>query len=363
MKLTKAGGDYHLAVLLLAAVGFVTGEVLFAALGLALAFISLFSLALMKARAAKEVKVVALEQGIRLFKNEKGRLSLKIPGLRDSWTGVEVKSIRVEGPVQASVLAKEGDEVVLLLRPEGAGRFTDIEVKLGLTDAVGLFSMSRTVRMGGFSIDSLPLSLLRWGRRAFVPPLVVGESPAGRAGRGQEFYGVETYTERNESKDILWKRAAKEPGRPLLARVREANNPEFVTVRLVHGEIANEHRAALVDLQCEALGVLGRDLLSAGIGLVVVGPDGAHHRAVDDEELVESIMETSISGRGGGEQAPAEPAPIMMAVGEVGEDVIVAQGKRPVVFVGGHGNISDRYSVRFTGTEDLTKVVNLVLAQ
>lgn len=364
MRLTAVGRDYHLAALLVTAVGLATGETLFAALGLGMAFASLISLALLRGRAPKAVVVEVVEPRVRVIKGEEGSLTLRIPGLMDTWAGTEVGSVSFDGAVAASVVSKGPDSVTVRVQPMKAGRFTKAAVRLELSDAAGLFSVGRSVRLAQVVLDSLPMSLLIPVRRAFVPPLVVGESPAGSAGRGQEFYGIETYTERSESKDILWKRAAKEPDRPLLARVREANNPESVTIDLVHGEIGDDERQDLIDLQCEALGALGRGLLLAGIRPEIVGPDGAPRLVESDDYLADSIMEVSASGR----LAEKEPfdvrgPTILLAVGRFDGQENVVERRRPTVLIGGvHSLVQDKYVLSYTGAEDLTGIVNMVLA-
>ena len=230
MKLTKAGADYHAAILLLAAVGLVSGGSLFAALALALAFASLFSLAVARLRFPKSVSVKVASGPVRVLKGEEGRMVLSIPGFRDAWATVDVEAVRVAGPVRTSLVSRGGGGLEFAVRPLLAGRFSQTEVTLRLGDPLGLFCSTKKVTLNDATIDSLPLSLVAPVRRAAVPPLVVGDSPAGTAGKGQEFYGSEEYTKHSESRDILWSRAAKEPDKPLLARVRQASSPERSSV-------------------------------------------------------------------------------------------------------------------------------------
>ena len=220
MKLTRTGADYHATILLVAGVGLVSGGALFAALALALAFASLFSLVILKTRLPESVAVRVASEPVRVLKGEEGRMTLSIPGLHDPWVTVKVESVKVTGPVTTSAASEGEGGLVLTVRPLMAGRFTRTEVVLRLGDPLGLFYTARRVTLDDATIDSLPLSLVAPVRKVLVPPLVVGEVQAGTAGRGQEFYGIEEYTQHSESRDILWSRAAKDPDKPLLARVR-----------------------------------------------------------------------------------------------------------------------------------------------
>lgn len=361
MKLTGRGADYLITVLLLAAAGIVSGWVLFAALALALGFSSVVSLAMVRVRARSSVEARVTSGPLRLMKGEEGKVLLSVPGLKDPWAHAEVGSAEADGPVRVSLVNRGEDGLELTLKPFLAGRHTEVSLGLTLEDALGLVRITRSATLEGVVVDSLPLSLVAPLRRAFIPPLVVGESPAGTAGRGLEFFGVETYTERSESKDILWNRAAKEPDKPLLARVREADSPESVVIELVHGV---RPTWALVDLQCEALGALGRALILAGIRTEVVSPDGARRGADIEEELAEVIMQASVL-------APAPPKPpsptsgpdILMLVGDVKDEALVGVGK-PTVLIGGSGTrVPDRHAVAFTGSEDLSRVLGMVLAR
>lgn len=364
MKLTKAGADYHAAILLLAAVGLVSGGTLFAALALALAFASLFSLVLTRLRLPSSAVVQVASGPVRVLKGEEGRMTLSIPGFRDPWTTVRVEAVRVVGPVKASPVSEVEGALEFAVRPLLAGRFTQTEVVLRLGDPLGLFYSTRRIALDDATIDSLPRSLVAPVRRALVPPLVVGESPAGTAGKGQEFYGIEEYTQHSESKDILWSRAAKEPDKPLLARVREASSPESVTIEVVHGEISVDAKPELIDLQCEALGTLGRAIVLAGIRAEIAAPDGTVSAAEDDEELAEAIMRTSASGRPAPHQDSGRWPRILMSVGDRQKEAVLSDSRLPTVLIGlGVPRFLDRYVTAFSGTEDLSGLLALVLSR
>jgi uncharacterized protein (DUF58 family) len=362
MKLTKAGVDYHAAILLLAGVGLVSGGTLFAALALALAFASLFSLALARVHFPKSITLRVASGPVRVLKGDEGKMVLSVPGLRDRWTAVKVEAVKFGGPVKTSAALERDGSIEISIRPLLAGRFTQVEVVLRLGDTLGLYYVKRRIALRDAVVDSLPLSLVAPVRRALVPPLVVGESPAGTAGKGQEFFGIEEYTQHSESKDILWNRAAKEPDKPLLARVREANSPESVTIEVVHGVIYADREPDLIDLQCEALGTLGRALVLAGIRVDVISADGTLSQAEDDEELAEAIMrsserETAAHGDAGGGMR------ILVVVGDHPE-ATMTDSRLPMVLIGWDGPpFLDRYAITFNGTEDLSGMLALVLSR
>ncbi len=363
MKLTKTGRDYQLAVLLAVGAGLLTGEVLFAALGLALAFASAISLALLRGMLPKSVEISAEEGRVRLFKGEEGAITLRTPGLRNEWARVEVESVKFDGPVTTSVAVRGPDKVRVTFTPETSCRYTGAVAEVEVRDALGLFAVSLSVQLGDVVVDSLPVSLIARQTPVYVPPLVVGDSPAGAPGKGQEFYGIEEYTEHSESRDILWKRAARAPDRPLLARVREANSPEWVRLELTTGEMAAKDRPALVDLECEALGELGRSLLFAGVGVKVVGPGGTVRTAEDDDTLADAIMEASAARRASDEdRAPRFGPLISVVVGAVEPQVLEGLPRGPAVYIGGKArHVQDPFAVDFTGAEPLTGVVARVL--
>jgi len=363
MKLTERGRDYVFGVLLLETVGLAVGASLFAALALALAFAALISMVLLKLRASRSLDVSTLENRIRLFKHQEGRLALKLQGRRDRWTSLRVESVAFDGAVETSVLA-DGENYAVIVKPMKAGRFTGFRVHVGLGDVIGLFFLGRQVVLDQVVVDSLPISLLSRPGTERSLPVVIGESPAGYPGKGQEFYGIENYTEHSESKDILWKRAANSPHRPLLARVREANSPESVSIMVAHGEIGEESRVDCIDTQCEALGSLGRTLLANRLEAVIIGPDGVIRPARTEGDLADVIMETSGVGvvalRG---EIRTEGFGILVVVGDFPGNAMAYLSRRPVVFVGNkRRHLQDRYSVDFTGVEDLSRIVGLVLA-
>jgi len=363
MRLTERGRDFLLGTLLLETVGLATGASLFAALALALAFASLVSMALLGLLAPRSLSVSALDDHIRLFKRQEGSLAFSLQGKRERWTIPEVESVAADGEIETSI-NRDGGKFVVKVKPLKAGRFVGFKVDVRLGDAIGLFSVKRQIGLDQVVVDSLPISLLGRMGTGCPLPVVIGESPAGQPGKGQEFYGTEVYGEQSESRDILWKRAAYSPNGPLLARVREANSPESICILVAHGEMGDERRIDCIDLQCEALGLLGSTLLANRLEVVILGPDGVSRPAKNEADLADAIMETSGAGialaRG---RVQYIGLGIVMAVGDFPESELSHLGRHPTVFVGTKGrHLLDRHAIDFTGNEDLSRILGLALA-
>jgi uncharacterized protein (DUF58 family) len=364
MRFTRLGRDYFAALLLVAGAGLVEAQELFAGLALAMAATSLMSAALLGAANPGNARTRVAKPDVRLFKGEEGKFELLLPNGLSRWVGSEILSAKVDRAGSSGTCVLNREKTGMSFRLSVSGRFRNLSLEMKLTDSLGLFVKSvREVRVP-VQVDSLPLSLLQRTRPPFVPPLVLGESPGGTAGRGQEFYGIEEYNERSESKDIMWKRAARAPESPLMARVRESNIPERVLLTVVQGEIPEEERAVMVDLQCEALGALGSSLLGAGVKAEIVCPDGHVVDVEDEEGLARGVLEASARDPAQGfvpEVAPSSN--IVVLVGRVDEKWSRGGVRVPEVLVGGEARkVRDRYVASFSGFEDLTPLVSLVLS-
>jgi hypothetical protein len=364
MKFTRLGRDYFLALLFLAGAGILEAEELFAGLALALAASSLISAALLANSDPAKAGIRALDPEIRLLKGEEGKVALEFPRRLSPWVWSEVESGRVNGAGSWGRCDLDEEKRALTFRLSVSGRFRDISIGVKLRDSLGLFVKTVGEVRVPVTIDSLPVSLLQRTRLPYVSPLVLGENPGGTPGRGQEFFGVVEYNERSESKDIMWKRAARAPDKPLMARVRESNIPERVLLTVVHGEMTSEEKVKLVDLQCEALGAMGSSLLEAGVDAALVCPDGDIIEVEDDEGLAEALMEASTrESLPGVEPEVASSDNIVVLVGKVGEKWSDPESRVPEVVVGGASlPVRDRNVTTFTGFEDLTSIVSLVLS-
>ncbi|MDA4121261.1 MAG: hypothetical protein OK404_02500 [Thaumarchaeota archaeon] len=364
MKLTSFGRDFHITILVLVASGAGTGEGIFVALALALAFSSLVSLGLLRLRARAGVRVEAEDRSLRVFKKDHASTELRMFGSADRWVSVSVDSARFEGPVEVEVDRMSEGRFELKVTPLAAGRYAGLILSLRLTDVLKLFSASILEKRVDLVIDSLPMSLLAPVRSPVISPLVLGENPAGRPGRGQEFYGVEEYSYRTESRDIMWKRAARRPESPLLARVREANIPEFIRVK-VRREDQDGEKTKSTDLLCEALATLGRTVLMMGVDTEFLAPDGQTFTVGDDEELADAIMAISaVSASVHEADHAASGTDITVLVGGSAWDDLGLDAGGPLVLIGeGPVTARGRFVFFYSGVEDMTQAVGLVISR
>ena len=226
-------------------------------------------------------------------------------------------------------------------------------------DTLNLFTQLSHETKADVVVDSLPRSLLTSIRTPVLSPLVLGESPAGRPGRGQEFYGVDEYSYGSESRDIMWKRAARHPESPLLVKVRESNIPSMTTIRVSSSE--GVESPVLTDLLCEALGLLGRGVLGIGVALLLLAPNGRKHAVGDDGELADAIMEIS-SELGSRDEGANGEAPVDVSV-NVGLEGAESDDSRPTVVISEHPVAGGRLVFPYTGAEDLTQVISLGMAR
>src|SRR5579863_750080 len=293
MKLTPLGKDFVVAMVLTTLLGLTSGQFLFSALGASMGVSALVSLGVLGFVSSKRLTLRPSTTQVRVFKGEEARVEVELVAPR-SWVTGTVESIIFDSG-EADLTRKVGEEYSLVLRPLWAGRSKGLTAMVRINDALGLFAFPRHRVELGIVVDSLPNSLRTRQRILVAPTVFGGERPGGSAGKGQEYYSVEEYTPQAEARDIMWKRAAREPGHPLLARVRELNVPSGVAIAVERGEVEAKERMRLVDLQSEALGALGSALLAAGIRPRYVGTsDGIE--IFDDWDLAEATMEASDEG-------------------------------------------------------------------
>lgn len=360
MRLTQLGREYHVAILFLVVSGVLSGEALFVGLGLALALASFSSLLLLRLRSRSGVRVEASGLSARVFKNDTIRTELRIIGPTESWVELSVESARFEGPIDVDEVHIKGGLLVLRLTPRASGRYKGLVLGIRVHDTLNLFTQLLVETRTEVVVDSLPRSLLTSIRSPVLTPLVLGESPAGRPGRGQEFYGVDEYSYGSESRDILWKRAARRPESPLLVKVRESNIPSTTTIKVSNSE--GLESPVLTDLLCEALGLLGRGVLGMGVDLLLLAPNGRKLFVGDDGELADAIMEIS-SELGSKEDGFEGETPADVSV-NVGLDGVEPDDSRPSVVISEHPSaLGGRFVFPYTGVEDLTQVISLVMAR
>ncbi len=227
---------------------------------------------------------------LRVLKRDRALVTLKMRSGSARWaTLVSATSPKLSG-LSLEPQGAEGRGVFAIVATR-AGRFDSLAFTASFTDALGMFRKTVSVKPGRFVAEVLPLSLLGQAARPMVSAVTWGETPAGMRGAGQEFYGAEEYTPSVESKDILWKRVAKEPERRIVSRIREVNVPRSIRVALVKS--AGGDAASWMDSVSETIGRIGMSALEVGMGIEAVVPtnDGpVMLSAFDRRELAELVI-------------------------------------------------------------------------
>ncbi len=190
-----------------------------------------------------------------------------------------------------------------------AGRSEGVKVGISLTDPLKLLKRLDQVVYSDFVLDTLPLSLVTPVIPRRLTVFGFGEQPTGYPGPGQELYGLDEYSTGMDTKDIIWKRVAKSADETLMARVREASVRDVVRVGVVQFAERGDERAAWVDMLCEALGQVGKEVFEMGASVTihyhsthVSGKSEeerllgmTHIRARDISEMADAVMSCSVA--------------------------------------------------------------------
>ena len=255
---------------------------------------------------------VSIEGGrIKNFKGEEYEVVLTVESRATEWISSMPPTVKIE--TARLIKAEPLTDGRMRLRFLGtyAGRAENVEVGISLTDPLRLFKRFEQVAYGEFVPDTFPLSLLAPSLPLRLTIFGFGDQPTGYPGPGHELYGLDEYHS-GDTKDIIWKRVAKSPDETLTARVREANVKEVVRVGVVQFAERGEEHTAWVDLLCEALGYIGREVFEMGSAFTVIyhsppkseqpgasaGGEGrpaglTQERATDVVELAEAVLSCS----------------------------------------------------------------------
>jgi len=269
-------------------------------LGLSLALMALASAAIFAFSTGKEMKISIEEDHVRAFKGEESGIVVAAQAMGSTWLGSQAKTFGLEN---AEVLGSEPlaeGRVRLRFLGRYAGRSRGVKVSVVLTDPLGLFQKVEEVAYERFSLDVLPRALLAPASPRRVAVFGLGELPAGFPGTGQELYGLDHYRPTSETKDIIWRRVAKSPDEALVARTRESNVKERVTVAIIQLSERGDRRAPWMDVLCEGLASFGKEVLEMGAGLTLLYPtEGGmvSEDATDIDELADAVMSYSVSPR------------------------------------------------------------------
>ena len=253
---------------------------------------------------------------VRMMKGEETEVVLTVESGVSGWTGASPTSFSVETgqPVKVEHLP-DGTRTRLRVFGRYAGRSQGIRVGVSFTDPLRLFQRLDQIVGTQLVMDTMPLSLLAPEVQRRIAVVGYGEQSSGYAGQGQELYKLDDYNP-GSTKDIVWRRVAESSDESLFVRLREASVKDVVRVGVVRfAERTDEERAPWTDMLCEALGEVGREVLEAGAGVVLLyhqpSPDGDRprdKRAVPDrlrgmtrtisediDQLAEAVMSCSVA--------------------------------------------------------------------
>jgi hypothetical protein len=238
-------------------------------LGISLAVMAVLSVLIFELAIKGGVRIEMESGHVRTIKGEEYETTLAIRSSGTDWVGSIPTTFKIDtGQLMRVEQLSEG-KVRLHFLGKYAGRTDGVKVGISLTDPLRLMRSLDELRHTDFVLDTLPLSLLTPVAPRRLTVFGFGEQPTGYPGPGQELYGLDEYQSSMDTKDIIWKRVAKAPDEKLIARVREASVREVVRVGVVQFAERAENRAAWVDMLCEALGQVGKEVFEMGASVVI----------------------------------------------------------------------------------------------
>jgi hypothetical protein len=353
-------------------------------LGISLVTMGVISVAIFEFATRGSAVTVSAEGGrVRTVKGDEYEIVLKVESRGAGWTVSTPTTFSVEtGQLMQTEPLSDGRRVRLRFLGKCAGRSEGVRVGISLTDPLKLFRKHDQVVKTELVVDTLPLSLLSPVLPRRLKVFGFGEKPTGYPGQGQELYGLDDYRYAGDTKDIVWKRVAKSADESLVARVREANVRDVVRVGFVRfAEREDEESAAWMDMLCEALGEVGKEVLETGASPVFVfrhdprgdvGREDGRSRgtttmlAEDIEELAEAVMSCSVASGSRDVEAVVSGSDIIVTGLRELEDermaLIIAQ--KPLLLISEEASLPSTFtsrSVIWTGREDLFPLIRKTL--
>ncbi len=317
--------------------------------------------------ATRDVGKPALEENhLKGFKGDTLSTTARLGPRRLGWVSVRVYSA-VAGSEEATVAVQDG-MITLPFETRYAGRLRGMRLRLEFSDPLQLFSRVHEISYEDFTLDVLPLSLLRPPSARRYAMLTLGEEPAGAPGRGQELFNIDEYQPFSDTKNIIWKRVAKSADQSLFIRIRESNVPSVIRVGLLDA-VRRDERVGWVDLFCEGVGLLGKELIDLGCRLEVSygSPSGLTVCQVSDlQDLAEALLSFSSSASGAqfADQLIDRSDVVVTGLREVEEPEIARTlSRKPSMLI--HERASPMYigerSVIFSGRESIFPLIARVV--
>lgn len=340
------------------------------ALTLVLCIVAFASMLFLRAAPARLLEVRFTPESVRVFKGEAAETDVRLQAETGVWGIAKLAAIVPPKGVLVTLSPSKGESNSLRLETKFAGRFEGFMAKVELSDTLGLFTRAEVAEKTPLRLDSLPLGLLAHPSVVGLSAIALGEEPSGMRGLGQEFYAAEPYGGVSDAHDILWKRIAKTNEELLVIKVREANVPEVVHVSFLELEERGPDLPRWMDLVSEATSRIGRSLLEAGVGMVLISRRRGAVAVLDAgslAQLADTTMEMWTAGSperrvleshnpqmvvtGMKELSNKEVASLVAAI----PSIVVAEERS-------EGSLGDR-TIIFTGSEDVGRLVQAVLIQ
>lgn len=317
--------------------------------------------------ATRGVGKAALEENhLRGFKGDRLSTTVRLGHGRLGWTSISASSA-IAGVEEAKAAIQDG-KVTLPFEARYAGRFRGLRLRLEFSDPLQLFSKVHEISYEDFTLDVLPLSLLRPSSARKAAMLTLGEEPAGAPGMGQELFNIDEYQPFSDTKNIIWKRVARSADQSLFIRIRESNVPSLIRVGLLDA-VWRDERLGWVDLFCEGTGLLGKELIDLGCRLEVSygSPGGLTVCQVSDlQDLAEALLSFSSSASDArfAHQLIDQSDVVVTGLREVEEtDIARTLSRKPSMLI--HERASPMYigerSVVFSGRESIFPLIARVV--
>lgn len=318
---------------------------------------------------------VSMESGhVRTFKGEEYETTLTMASKGADWMGSMPTEFAIDTGLLVEYQLLDKGRVRLRFLGKYAGRSTGIRVRLSLTDPLRLFSSKDQVVYTDFVLDTLPLSLLAPAAPKRLTVYGFGEESTGLPGPGQELYGLDQYHS-GDAKDIVWKRVAKSPDQNLIARTKERNVRETMTVGVVRFAERGDGRLAWTDEVCEALGFIGKQAFEMGATFDILyssAPDNkgkaALTRAVASNafDLAEAVMASSSAPPSRAiEEVVANSDFLITGLKELEDEKLAAMiSQRPMFLIyekASPPSTFDDRSVIYSGEENVAALVRKLL--
>jgi hypothetical protein len=233
-------------------------------LAFVLAIVALIAYATVASITPFNTKVVVESPNIRGFKNDELSTNAYLFFKRSSWINVNLRSVKSRAGVEAR-FEKSERGIIVRLNSKYSGRFTGLAFEFEARDILNLFSKKIETIYSDFVYESLPLSIAIPIPHAKPLPLAYGEKSGNAPGSSMELYSIEEYQPYGDTKNVMWKKVSRMPDEKLMVRIRDSNTPAVIRIAFVLSKYrTGEEKLHLIDLACEAAGMMGNSLLAAG---------------------------------------------------------------------------------------------------